>query len=102
MISKKALADPDQIKVTFTLPVDGGNGQVSVVGDFNGWDPLATPLRRGKKQHVAALTLPAGTRYQFRYLDEHGNWFNDGDADDFSGNAYGGLDGVIDLTRYDA
>jgi len=29
------------VKVNFVLPKDAVAGKVSVVGDFNGWDPLA-------------------------------------------------------------
>ena len=39
-----------QVKVTFAIPADGGHERVSVVGDFNDWDPVATPLaRRGRR-----------------------------------------------------
>jgi len=34
------------VKVNFVLPKDAVPGNVSVVGDFNGWDPTATPLKR--------------------------------------------------------
>src|SRR5262249_28600452 len=34
------------VRVTFALPRDTPGGAVSVVGDFNGWDPFAHPLRR--------------------------------------------------------
>lgn len=98
MISKQQRGPGAQVKVTFTLPTADSDGQVSVVGDFNDWDPYAAPLRAGKTKHSTSLTLPSGRRYAFRYLDGHGNWFNDADADDLIPNSYGGQDGVIDLT----
>ena len=35
-----------RVRVTFVLPPSGDDGQVAVVGDFNDWDPLATPLQK--------------------------------------------------------
>jgi 1,4-alpha-glucan branching enzyme len=69
---------PDLVRVTFVLPADQPAGSVSVVGDFNGWDPFAHPLRRrtnGTRSAVARV--PAGSTLRFRYLAEGGHWFDD-------------------------
>jgi len=66
------------VRVTFALPVDQSGGAVSVVGDFNDWDPYAHPLRpRGNGMRSAAVTVPAGSTLRFRYLAEGGVWFDD-------------------------
>jgi len=66
------------VRITFALPADEPGGPVSVVGDFNDWDPFAHPLRRRTNgTRSAAVTVPAGTRVRFRYLAEGGIWFND-------------------------
>jgi 1,4-alpha-glucan branching enzyme len=66
------------VRVTFVLPATEPAGAVSVVGDFNGWDPYAHPLRkRGNGVRSAAVTIPAGTTLRFRYLAEGGIWFDD-------------------------
>lgn len=66
------------IRVTFALPADEPSGAVSVVGDFNDWNPFAHPLRRrANGTRSAAVTVPAGTMLHFRYLAEGGVWFND-------------------------
>src|SRR5215472_5874841 len=66
------------VRVTFALPADRPSGAVSVVGDFNDWDPFAHPLRRrANGTRSAAVTVPAGTTLRFRYLAEGGIWFND-------------------------
>ena len=60
------------------LPADEPTGAVSVVGDFNGWDPFAHPMRRrtnGTRSAVARV--PAGSTLRFRYLAEGGYWFDD-------------------------
>jgi len=66
------------VRVTFALPADEPCGAVSVVGDFNNWNPLAHPLRRrANGTRSAAVTVPAGTMLRFRYLADGGVWFND-------------------------
>jgi 1,4-alpha-glucan branching enzyme len=70
------------VRVTFALPVDEPRGAVSVVGDFNDWNPFAHPLRkRTNGTRSAAVTVPAGTTLRFRYLAEGGRWFNDETAE---------------------
>jgi 1,4-alpha-glucan branching enzyme len=66
------------VRVTFALPADVPDGSVSVVGNFNDWDPSAHPLRR-RANHTrsAAVTVPAGSTLHFRYLAEGGVWFDD-------------------------
>ena len=69
------------VRVTFALPVDEPSGAVSVVGDFNDWNPFAHPLRpRTNGTRSAAVTVPAGATLRFRYLAEGGIWFDDGTA----------------------
>jgi 1,4-alpha-glucan branching enzyme len=66
------------VRVTFALPADEPRGAVSVVGDFNDWNPFAHPLRRrANGTRSAAVTVPAGTTLRFRYLADGGIWFDD-------------------------
>ena len=66
------------VRVTFALPVDEPGGAVSVVGDFNDWDPFAHPLqRRANGIRSASVTVKAGSTLRFRYLAEGGVWFDD-------------------------
>ena len=68
----------DEVRVTFVLPADEPAGAVSVVGDFNGWDPFAHPLRRrANGTRSAVARVPAGSTLRFRYLAEGGHWFDD-------------------------
>jgi 1,4-alpha-glucan branching enzyme len=87
-----------QVKVTFAIPANGTDQRVSVVGDFNDWDPVATPLAKRRDALQASVLLDAGRRYAFRYLADGGRWFNDDEADDYQGNTFGGSDSVVDLT----
>jgi hypothetical protein len=66
------------VRVTFALPADKPGGAVSVVGNFNDWDPFAHPLRlRTNRTRSAAVTVPVGSTLHFRYLAEGGLWFDD-------------------------
>lgn len=66
------------VRVTFVLPAAEPAGPVSVVGNFNDWDPYAHPLRkRGNGVRSAVVTIPAGTTLHFRYLADGGLWFDD-------------------------
>ena len=66
------------VRVTFALPADEPDGAVSVVGNFNDWNPFAHPLRRrANRTRSAAVTVPAGSTLHFRYLAEGGVWFDD-------------------------
>lgn len=67
-----------QVRVTFALPANEPDGAVSVVGNFNEWDPFAHPLRRrANRTRSAAVTVQAGSTLHFRYLAEGGVWFDD-------------------------
>lgn len=85
----------DGVKLTFSLDVDK---PVSVVGDFNDWDPAAHPLKpRTNGKRSVAVTLPPGSRYAFRYLADGGHFFDDDHADHYEDNGYGGTHGVLVL-----
>ena len=78
MIRKTRSGRSGDVRVTFVLPADEPAGPVSVVGDFNGWDPLAHPLqRRANGTRSAAVTVRTGTTLHFRYLAAGGVWFDD-------------------------
>jgi 1,4-alpha-glucan branching enzyme len=69
------------VRVTFVLPAAEPAGAVSVVGDFNDWNPFAHPLRkRSNGTRTAVITVPVGTTLRFRYLAEGGIWFDDDTA----------------------
>lgn len=71
------------VRVTFVLPHDQPAGAVSVVGDFNEWDPYAHPLRkRTNGTRSAVVRVQSGSKLHFRYLGEDGLWFDDETVDD--------------------
>jgi 1,4-alpha-glucan branching enzyme len=97
MIDKTDGARGKGVKLTFSIPVEWIDHKVSVVGDFNDWDPLATPLRKKGPVRTASVVVPAGGVYRFRYLDARGHWFDDPGADAIWPGPHGGTESVIDL-----
>ena len=78
MIKTSKAGRNGKVRVTFALPADEPGGAVSVVGNFNDWDPFAHPLRlRANRTRSAAVTVPVGSTLHFRYLAEGGVWFDD-------------------------
>ncbi|MFE1437422.1 isoamylase early set domain-containing protein [Streptomyces sp. NPDC058739] len=84
MLERKKVKGRTQ--VTFVLPADSPAGPVSVVGDFNHWNPAAHPLQaRGDGTRAAKVVLPVGSSHAFRYLAAGGHWFDDDQADGHDG-----------------
>jgi 1,4-alpha-glucan branching enzyme len=85
-LTKQFLKSKPVCKVTFTVPAEAANGanSVAVVGEFNGWDAAAAPLKKGKDGvFKTTVELEAGKEYQFRYLLDGTRWENDWAADKY-------------------
>lgn len=81
MIRKEPSPNPGCIRVIFEIPAHVRANRIYLVGDFNGWDPLATPLQRMNDGiWRTSLNLPARRRYEFRYLLDN-QWWTDTHAD---------------------
>ena len=98
MIGTEPLQDTAQLKVTFAVPADAVDGDVAVVGDFNGWDPTIDPLRRCEDWLKVSVVLEPGQQYRFRYLAEGGRWFNDPEVGHYEPNGMGDDNSLLDLT----
>lgn len=86
MIKKQYSKSKPVCKVTFSLTTDqvGKKAEVRVLGTFNDWSwDKGLVLSTKKKEYTAAIELPAGATYQFRYLVNGQAWFNDEAADDY-------------------
>lgn len=96
MLQKKYIRSRNVCKVTFALsksqlPEDLEVETIFVVGDFNQWDPTATPLsyKKGKKAYTAVVELEPNQSYQFRYLINGAFYCNDWVADGYEPNPFG-------------
>lgn len=82
MIISGMPGEDGRIALTFVLPAAQVPGPTSVVGDFNGWNPYAHPLRPAEDgTYQATVTVPADREICFRYLADGGVWFDDPDAE---------------------
>jgi 1,4-alpha-glucan branching enzyme len=94
MITKRPGRDGN-VRVTFAMPSTIWADSIHVVGDFNGWDERATPLRLSDSGWLVTLELEAGKSYQYRYLFDSSEWHNDWHADGYAPNNYGGDNSVL-------
>jgi 1,4-alpha-glucan branching enzyme len=100
-MKKRFLKSKPVCKVTFELPSQAANGaaKVTLVGDFNNWDPVATPLKRHKDgSYRLILDLPCNREYQFRYLIDGEHWENDWEADNYLPNPTGNSENSVVVT----
>ncbi|MCX6046300.1 MAG: isoamylase early set domain-containing protein [Chloroflexi bacterium] len=90
MIKREILKATNQVKLTFIQPTNGVQTRVSVVGDFNNWNPKANPLiKRSNNTASASVILPVGQCVRFRYVTGQGVWFNDEKADAYELSEHG-------------
>lgn len=96
MIKRELLKKSNQTKLTFVLPYDSAQAKISVVGDFNNWDPKANPLiKRTNGTASSSVTLEPNQRVRFRYFSADGKWFNDEAADLYEPGEHGEPNSVV-------
>ncbi|MFA7473540.1 MAG: isoamylase early set domain-containing protein [Spirosomataceae bacterium] len=86
-ITKQFIKSRSAYKVTFSVPAElvAGAKEVSVLGEFNGWDPTAAAKLKKQKDgsYRGSVELSGGKEYQFRYLLDGAKWINDQEADKY-------------------
>ena len=100
-IKKQYLKSRPACKVTFRVNKDAANSanKIFLVGEFNQWDDKATPMKKLKSGDFTK-TVELNTEipeYQFRYLNDKGNWENDWEADKYIPNGIDGENSVVRL-----
>ena len=91
-IKKQYLKSKPICKVTFSLTGKETKAvkKAYVVGEFNGWDTRATPMKKQKMGgFVINMDLEKGREYQFRYLLGEDQWQNEVKADKFAPTPFG-------------
>lgn len=73
---------------------------VALVGDFNGWDPHATPLVPRDGVWTARLSLEPG-RHVYSFVIDGQQWVADTDAPRAPGDEFGRPSSVLLLTKED-
>ena len=83
-VKKQYLKSRPVSKVTFHLPCKAAPAarNVYLVGEFNGWDTQAMPMKKLKTgAFTLTIELAPGRTYSYRYLIDGKVWENDWDAD---------------------
>ena len=80
--------------VAFSLEAPQAS-QVSLVGDFNNWDPAATPLAKGAAGRWEAVVALTPGRYQFTYVVDGRRWVRDSSLPQAVGDDFGQPTSVI-------
>jgi 1,4-alpha-glucan branching enzyme len=85
-----------KVKVTFELPAGLEARDAVVVGEFNDWDPTATPMKRKKDGSFSvSVNLDSGKEYRFRYWLDRQRWENDPQPDRLVANSFGTQDSLV-------
>lgn len=88
-----ATADPPVVRFELTAPEAGG---VTLVGDFNGWDRQATPMRRAKAQGSWTVSVPlARGRHAYGFVVDGVRWVADPVAPLAPADGFGGVNSII-------
>ncbi len=102
MLKKKPVRGSDKISVTFETRAHAGAGKMSVVGEFNDWNPRRHPMRKRKDgAWSATVRLEPGQRYEYRFLVDESEWATDGEADAIVQNPFGEENSVVALSERD-
>ena len=97
-LKKQYLKKNGQCKVTFRLPKAAAPEAktVHIVGEFNNWSTVATPMEQLKSgEFKVVVDLAPGRDYQFRYLIDQTLWENDWDADQYVKSEFGDCENSV-------
>lgn len=97
MFTTKPVKNSDKISVLFETDAYDEANKVTLVGDFNGWEPTRTPMKKRKDgSWSVAVRLDKGSRYEYRFVVDGSDWAPDPGAD-LVPNGYGGQNSVVAL-----
>lgn len=81
--------------VRFALDAPGAE-RVALVGDFNDWDPAATPMRRGPSRDIWSVSLPVSRgRHVYGFVVDQQRWLPDPGAPQAPEDGFGSASSVI-------
>jgi 1,4-alpha-glucan branching enzyme len=78
---------------------DDEAASVSVAGDFNEWDQLATPLKRNNEGLWSTnIIVPRLARFEYKFIVNGQRWIEDPNNGMKAPDNFGGLNSVIVMT----
>lgn len=84
-------------RVMFELPTEVNAKKVTLLGDFNAWDPKTHPMKKRKDGSFYLITYLKPGEYKYRFLLDGKRWENDYHAEKYLPNIFGGEDSVISI-----
>lgn len=96
-LKKQVLKSKPVTKVTFRISKEmaGDADTVTLVGDFNEWDIIATPMKQLKNgEYSVMVELEQNKTYAFRYYID-GAWYNEPEADGQAINEFGSENSLV-------
>jgi hypothetical protein len=88
-------AAPKPLSVRFALHKPEAKG-VSLCGDFNGWSPGATPMKRHDDGRWETTVVLAPGRYQYKFVAD-GEWIADPAAQKNVPNEHGIMNSIVEV-----
>lgn len=85
-LKKTYSSDGKKCTVVFTVNAEAAAGasKVYLVGEFNSWDPTATPMKKDPSGSFSVKKqLETNKEFQFRYCLDGNIWINDWKADKY-------------------
>ena len=93
-INKQFVKTKPVCKVTFSLDAKDADS-VSVIGDFNEWNPIAGGLNKQKNGFFkGTFDLNKDASYEFKYVID-GTFVNEPGADSFKWNDFAGAENSV-------
>ncbi len=89
-------APQNAVSVHLTLEAPTA-AEVAVVGDWNGWDPKAQPMKRQDGKWEIVLDLTKGRSYQYQFLIDGKTWIPDPNSPVRVDNGFGGKNSLPGL-----
>lgn len=86
---------PKTVSVSFTFHTPNAK-RVSLCGEFNGWSPGATPMKRHDDGHWETTVRLAPGRYQYKFVVDE-EWIADPAAQNSVPNEHGSLNSVVEV-----
>jgi hypothetical protein len=86
---------PQTLSVSFALHKPDAK-RVSLCGDFNGWSPGVTSMKRHDDGHWETTVALAPGRYQYKFIVD-GDWIADPAAQKSVANEHGSLNSVVEV-----
>jgi 1,4-alpha-glucan branching enzyme len=94
-VKKEPVKNSNKWSVTFVAAPEVEATAVSVVGDFNDWDPSAAPMARRKDGFWAKTVRLEPGSYRYRFVADGEHWLNDPDADGYEDSGHGSENCVV-------